>query len=81
VAPELRARLLAEAERHGKAVLVEPVFDTIKLVEGDLVQATLDRDQLRWPVAWACLPELTPPSAEPPAEWFEGAFVLEGLSS
>jgi len=69
--------LLVEAQRHGKAVLVAAVYDTIKLVEDGLVQATLDRELLRWPVAWACLPELKPTTEPPPAEWFEGAFVVE----
>ena len=62
---------------HGKSVLVEPVFDTIKLVDDGWVKATLDRDQLRWPLAWACRRDLRPEGVSPPPEWFEGAFVLE----
>ena len=81
LAPALRERLAAAALEYGKAVVVDPVFDTIKLVEDGWVKATLDRDQLRWPIAWACRSELRPASEHPEVSWFEGAFVLEGASS
>lgn len=75
--PAVRERLEAAAREHGKAVVVEPVFDTIKLVEDGWVKATLERDQLRWPVAWACRADLKPAFEPPEASWFEGAFVLD----
>ncbi|HEU0167808.1 MAG TPA: hypothetical protein VFS62_08530 [Chloroflexota bacterium] len=70
-------QLLAAVLEHGKVVIVEPVYDTIKLVEDGLVKDTLDRDKLRWPVAWGCRPELRPASDPPDATWFDGAFVLD----
>lgn len=72
----LKARLLAEAVQHGKAVLIEPVYDTIKLVTDGVVQETLNRDELRWPVGWASVPEHQPPTDPPPADWFVGAHVV-----
>ena len=76
IAPEIRDRLVEQARRHGKAVLVRPVFDTIKRVEDGIVAETIDRDKLRWPVAWACRPELAAAGDPPPAEWFRGAAVV-----
>ncbi|HLQ31306.1 MAG TPA: 2-C-methyl-D-erythritol 4-phosphate cytidylyltransferase [Chloroflexota bacterium] len=72
----LRALTRAALQGSGKAVLVTPVFDTIKRVEDGLVQETIDRDRLRWPVAWACIPSLKPPTDPPPAQWFEGAVEV-----
>ncbi|HLG72791.1 MAG TPA: 2-C-methyl-D-erythritol 4-phosphate cytidylyltransferase [Chloroflexota bacterium] len=69
--------LISAAETYGKAVLAGPVFDTIKRVENGLVVETIDRDKLRWPLAWAYTPENVPASDPPPAEWFVGAAVLE----
>ena len=77
MAAATRKKLLSAAKKRGKAVLVEPVFDTIKLVEGGEVRETLDRDELRWPVAWVCRPEMAPASDPPAAQWFEGAAVVE----
>jgi hypothetical protein len=74
--PDVRRRLVEQASRCGKAVVVGAVFDTIKRVEDGVVRETIDRDKLRWPVAWACKPGLEPPSDPPPAEWFSGAAVI-----
>ncbi len=71
-------RLRQAALRAGKAVLVKPVFDTIKVVEQGLVIETLDREQLRWPVAWAYRPELAPQADPPTADWFVGAEMVNG---
>ncbi|GEM_PF-4987844 len=76
-----RESLMRQARQHGKAVFVSPVFDTIKLAEHGVVQATLDRDRLRWPVAWASRRELEPASDPPPPDWFEGAAVVEAKGS
>jgi 2-C-methyl-D-erythritol 4-phosphate cytidylyltransferase len=58
-------------------VVVGPVFDTIKRVQDGLVLDTIDREQLRWPLAWACTPQHEPQADPPAAEWFEGAAVVE----
>jgi hypothetical protein len=73
----VRSRLGHAALQHGKAVVLAPVYDTIKRVEGGCAAETLDRDALRQPVAWACTPENEPPSDPPPAEWFVGAAAIE----
>ena len=65
------------AEVHGKAVVAGPVFDTIKLVDEGAVRETIDREKLRWPVAWGSREELKPPADPPPAEWFVDAVVVE----
>ena len=52
------------------------MYDTIKLVSDGVVHETLDRDELRWPAAWAWRPDLKPQSDPPLAEWFVGAFVI-----
>ncbi|MDE3075226.1 MAG: 2-C-methyl-D-erythritol 4-phosphate cytidylyltransferase, partial [Chloroflexota bacterium] len=62
-----RQRLVRAARQHGKAVLAAPVFDTIKLEQDGYVRETLDREQHRWPRAWACLDQLAPNA--PPGEW------------
>ena len=72
----LRNRLLSEALHHGKAVIVGPFFDTIKRVEESSVQETLDRDTLRWPLAWGCTAEFKWSADPPPADWFEGAYAF-----
>ena len=77
VSDSLREQLMKAAVEHGKAVVVGPVFDTIKRVEDGLVVETLDRERLRWPLAWACVPEHRPESDPPAAPWFEGAAVVE----
>ncbi|HUZ76393.1 MAG TPA: hypothetical protein VMV93_02295 [Chloroflexota bacterium] len=72
----LRTRLAEAAGQTGKAVVVAPVVDTLKLVEGTQVIKTLNRDTYRWPRAWAytaaCRPECNPPAAE----WFVGATAI-----
>jgi hypothetical protein len=75
---EQEVQALTQAVRHGaaKAVLAGPVFDTIKLVADGFVEATLDRDRLGWPLAWAYHPGLEPPTDPPPPEWFEDAAVV-----
>ena len=73
----LRARLRAAALAHGKAVAVGPVFDTIKRAQDGIVLETIDRDTLRWPLAWACTAEHEPGSDPPPAGWFVGAAAVE----
>ncbi|MBV9121519.1 MAG: hypothetical protein JOZ39_12490 [Chloroflexi bacterium] len=76
--PEAALRRLEElAERHGKAVLTGPVFDTIKLTADSVVVATLDRDQLRWPLAWACQSDQAPLTDPPAADWFLDAVTFE----
>ncbi len=75
--PELRTRLEAAAAKHCKAVAVAPVFDTIKRVRDGVVQATVQRDNLRWPIAWAYSPGFEPRGDPPPAAWFESAAVVE----
>jgi len=57
--------------------VVGPVFDTIKRVEDGVVVETVDRDQLRQPLAWACTPQNSPDADPPTAEWFVGAAVVE----
>ncbi|MHB8621223.1 MAG: 2-C-methyl-D-erythritol 2,4-cyclodiphosphate synthase [Chloroflexota bacterium] len=75
---EARAEALrCSAVVVGKAVLVKPVVDTLKLVRDGLVEETLDRERLRWPVAWACRRGLEPATDPPAAEWFVGAAVLQ----
>lgn len=76
-----RKRLQSAALEHGKAVVLGPVFDTIKRVQNALVTDTLDRDQLRQPLAWAWTPENDPVSDPPPSDWFIGAAALEGDGS
>jgi len=52
---ELIARLVAElGDEHAAAVAARPVADALKQVEGDVVQAGLDREGLFTP----CLPRL-----------------------
>ena len=72
-----RERLIAAARVGGKAVVVEPAFDTIKRVRDGIVRESIDRRDVRWPLAWACLPEHQPQSDPPPAEWFLDALVVE----
>ena len=74
---DTRGRLEAAALKHGKAVLLGPVFDTIKRAESGVVLETLDRDQLRQPLAWACTAGYEPVSDPPSAEWFIGAGAVE----
>ncbi|HVA24676.1 MAG TPA: hypothetical protein VMW62_09800 [Chloroflexota bacterium] len=62
---------------HGKAVVVGPVFDTIKRAQAGVVQETIDRERLRWPLAWACTTKHEPLTDPPSAEWFQGAFAVE----
>ena len=69
--------LISAAERHGKAVLVGPVYDTIKRVQDGLVVETVDRAVLRWPLAWAYTASNQPATDPPEAEWFVGAAVIE----
>lgn len=73
----MRERLKAAALIHGKAVVVGPVSDTIKRVENGIVQDTIDREKLRWPLAWASAPGHEPDTDPPPADWFTGATVVE----
>jgi 2-C-methyl-D-erythritol 4-phosphate cytidylyltransferase/2-C-methyl-D-erythritol 2,4-cyclodiphosphate synthase len=47
VSPELIARAIAAAERHGAAIPATPVTDTIKQIEGDRIVASPDRASLR----------------------------------
>jgi hypothetical protein len=75
-----RQALISAAEQHGKAVLVGPVFDTIKRVEAGLVAETIDRDKLRWPQAWAYTPDNTPSTNPPEAAWFVDAWVVDSSS-
>ena len=46
VTPELIQRVVEEAARHGAALPVVPVPDTVKQVDGEIVQRTVDRRQL-----------------------------------
>jgi hypothetical protein len=46
-------------------------------VEAGTVQETVDRDKLRWPLAWACAPGQEPDTDPPAAGWFVGAEVVE----
>jgi hypothetical protein len=73
----LQERLKEAALMHGKAVVVGPVFDTIKRVEDGIVQETIDREKLRWPLAWACSTGHEPDADPPPPDWFMGAVVVE----
>ncbi|HEX6511092.1 MAG TPA: hypothetical protein VF157_02255 [Chloroflexota bacterium] len=74
--PEVRQRLEEAALEHGKAIVVAPVFDTIKVVEDGIVRETLGRERLRWPLAWACIAGREPDGDPPDAEWFVGAAVV-----
>jgi hypothetical protein len=56
---------------------VQPVFDTIKRVQDGVVQDTIDREKLRWPLAWAARSGYEPLTDPPLAEWFVGAAVVE----
>ena len=47
--PAVIGRVLEAAKRHGAAIPVVPVKDTLKLVEGDKVVRTLDRSRI-WAV-------------------------------
>lgn len=81
VAPDLIARLLDSAARHGAAIPTLPVVDTIKRVHDGMVLGTLDRSELhaaQTPQAFrasALRSALTriPSSATPTddASWFE----------
>jgi 2-C-methyl-D-erythritol 4-phosphate cytidylyltransferase len=73
----LRERLKAAALAHGKAAVVGPVFDTVKRAQDGVVQETIDRERLRWPLAWACTPDHEPAIDPPPPEWFVGAMVVQ----
>lgn len=46
VTPELAARVIADARKHGAAIPSVPVRDTIKAAEGRFVSSTPDRDTL-----------------------------------
>ncbi|MEO8571521.1 MAG: 2-C-methyl-D-erythritol 4-phosphate cytidylyltransferase [Chloroflexota bacterium] len=46
VTPELVAAVVAATERHGAAIPIVPIAETIKRIDGDLVGATVDRTGL-----------------------------------
>ena len=77
VTAELSDELRRQGRLYGKSVVCGAVFDTIKAVSAGVVAETLNRDELRWPLAWACRPELAPETDPPSATWFVGAAVLE----
>ncbi|MGH2365129.1 MAG: hypothetical protein ACRDGF_06895 [Chloroflexota bacterium] len=72
----LHTRLTEAAAQTGKAVLVAPVVDTLKRVEGTRVIETLNRDEYRWPRAWAYTAACRPARNPPAAQWFVGAATV-----
>jgi 2-C-methyl-D-erythritol 4-phosphate cytidylyltransferase/2-C-methyl-D-erythritol 2,4-cyclodiphosphate synthase len=85
VTPALVAAVASEADRHGAAIPVLPVAETLKRVEGDLIAGTVERsglgaaqtpqgvrrDLLR--AAYRRYP------AEGPETWTDEASLLEGI--
>ena len=86
VSAELVERVAAAATRHGAAIPVVPVTDTLKRVRGDRVEATVDRADLvaaqtpqgaRIDLFEAAFERLPPAG---PATWTDEAALLEACT-